>query len=88
LGYITSTNENLTLFSKKIIGQNWSEVKELMVLNNFNQFEIETIEGTENYFYENIWLFLNIDYGKVFKVELGAVFIDKEDSFDWKFNPN
>ena len=85
LGYITSTNEDLVLFGKKIIGHNWSDVKVLLTEKKLFQFETEIVDGTENYFFENNWLFVNVDYGKVFKIEIGAIFTDNDDDFDWKF---
>ena len=85
LGYITSTNENLELFGSKVIGKEWNEVKSLLEQNKLTQFEAEVVDGTENYFFENNWLFVNVDYGTVFKLEIGAIFTDNEDDFDWKF---
>jgi hypothetical protein len=85
LGYITSTNENLNLFGSKVIGKEWSEVKSLLEQKKLTQFEAEVVDGTENYFFENNWLFVNVDYGTVFKLEIGAIFTDNEDDFDWKF---
>jgi hypothetical protein len=82
LGYITSTNESLELFGNKIIGENWSDVKTILAEKKLTQFETEVVDGTENYFFENNWLFVNVDYGKVFK---SAIFTDNEDDFDWKF---
>jgi hypothetical protein len=85
LGYITSSNENLELFGSKVIGKEWSEVKSLLEQKKLTQFEAEVVDGTENYFFENNWLFVNVDYGTVFKLEIGAIFTDNEDDFDWKF---
>lgn len=85
LGYITSTNENLELFGENIIGKKWSDVKKVLTEKKLTQFETEIVEGTENYFFENNWLFINVDYGTVFKIEIGAIFTDNNDDFDWKF---
>jgi hypothetical protein len=85
LGYITSSNENLELFGSKVIGKEWNEVKSLLEQKKLTQFEAEVVDGTENYFFENNWLFVNVDYGTVFKLEIGAIFTDNEDDFDWKF---
>lgn len=86
LGYITSTNENLLLFGEKLIGKNWTDVKNVLTDKKLTQFETELVDGTENYFFESNWLFVNVDYGQVFKIEIGAIFTDNEDDFDWKFN--
>lgn len=84
LGYITSTNNELQLFETKIIGQPWSEVQNVLRNNKLSDFETEVVDGTENYFFEDNWLFVNVDYDLVFKIELGAVF-NNQDEFDWKF---
>lgn len=86
LGYITSTNETLELFGKRIMGLNWSDVNSFLIEKNLKQYETEVVDGTENYFFETNWLFINVDYGQVNKIEIGAVFSDSNDDFDWKFN--
>lgn len=84
LGYITSIHQNLELFGQKIIGQKWKDVKVLFSNNKMTQYETEIVDGTENYFFEDNWIFVNVDYNKVFKIEIGAVF-NNSDEFDWKF---
>ncbi|MFD2891528.1 hypothetical protein ACFS5J_05800 [Flavobacterium chuncheonense] len=84
LGYITSTNPNLELFGTTIIGKPWVEVKALLQDNKLTKFDTEVVDGTENYFFEENWLFVNVDYTEVFKIEIGAIFTD-DDEFDWKF---
>jgi len=84
LGYITSTNNELELFDSKIIGKPWSEIQNLLNQNKLSDFETDVVDGTENYFFEDNWLFVNVDYDLVFKIELGAVF-NNQDEFDWKF---
>ncbi|NHN27801.1 hypothetical protein FIA58_019155 [Flavobacterium jejuense] len=84
LGYITSSNDQLELFDSKVIGKSWDEIQNLLVQNKLSNFETEIVDGTENYFFEDNWLFVNVDYGLVFKIELGAVF-NNQDEFDWKF---
>lgn len=84
LGYITSTNNELELYDSKIIGKPWSEIQNLLNQNKLSDFETEVVDGTENYFFEDNWLFVNVDYDLVFKIELGAVF-NNQDEFDWKF---
>lgn len=84
LGYITSTNEQLELFGTKIIGQKWSDIQKILKANKLSDFETEEVDGTENYFFEDYWLFVNVDYDLVFKIEIGAVFTN-QDEFDWKF---
>src|SRR5690606_16815070 len=85
LGYIIAQHPELTLFGETFIGKPWIEVQTLLTTNKITRLEAEVIDGTENYFSEENWLFINVDYGQVYKVELGAVFKEKEDDFDWKF---
>jgi hypothetical protein len=85
LGYIIAQHPNLILFGEIIIGKTWEEVKTLLATNKITKLETEIVEGTENYFSEDNWLFINADYGEVFKIELGAVFKEKDDDFEWKF---
>lgn len=85
LGYIIAQHPNLTLFGETFIGKTWEEVQSLLATNKITKLETELVEGTENYFSEENWLFINADYGQVFKIELGAVFKEKDDDFDWKF---
>ena len=85
LCYIIAQHPNLTLFGETFIGKTWEEVKTLLATNKITKLETELVEGTENYFSEDNWLFINADYGQVFKIELGAVFKEKDDDFDWKF---
>lgn len=85
LGYIIAQHPNLILFGEIVIGKTWEEVKTLLATNKITKLETEIVEGTENYFSEDNWLFINADYGEVFKIELGAVFKEKDDDFEWKF---
>jgi hypothetical protein len=84
LGYITSTNPNLSLFSNNIIGQNWETIKDLLADNKLVKPEVETVDGVSQFFYEDYWLFLHVEYNEVVKIEVGAVF-NRNDEFDWKF---
>lgn len=85
LGYIVAQHPDLILFGETFIGKPWIEVQTLLTTNKITRLETEVVDGTENYFSEENWLFINVDYGQVYKVELGAVFKEKEDDFDWKF---
>jgi hypothetical protein len=84
LGYITTTNPAVKLFNTLIIGKNWSEVYPVLEKNKFKSFETDTSEGMVSYFNEENWLFIHVDYNEIVKIEVGAVFSDK-DEFDWKF---
>ena len=84
LGYVTTTNSVVKLFNTNIIGKNWSEVYPVLEKNKVKSFETDTSEGMMSYFNEENWLFIHVDYNEIVKIEVGAVFSDK-DEFDWKF---
>ncbi|WP_297868072.1 hypothetical protein [uncultured Flavobacterium sp.] len=85
LGYMTTSNSMLKLFNTSLIGKNWSEVYPILEKNKVKYFESDTSEGILSYFNEENWLFFHLDYNEIVKIELGAVFKEKEDDFDWKF---
>ena len=84
LGYVSTTNSVVKLFNTTIIGKNWSEVYPVLEKNKVKSFETDTSEGMMSYFNEENWLFIHVDYNEIVKIEVGAVFSDK-DEFDWKF---
>jgi hypothetical protein len=84
LGYMTTTNPAVKLVNTLIIGKNWSEVYPVLEKNKVKSFETDTSEGMMSYFNEENWLFIHVDYNEIVKIEVGAVFSDK-DEFDWKF---
>ena len=81
LGYIISSNPELTLLDKKVIGNNVEGVKQDLP---FKTWEQEDFDSTENHFNESNWLTLQSEYGIIIRVEIGANINDK-DEFDWKF---
>lgn len=85
LGYMTTSNPIIKLFTTTLIGKNWSEVYSILEKNKIKPFESDTAEGVVSYFNEENWLFFHVDYNEIVKIELGAVFKEKEDDFDWKF---
>ncbi|MCL9769834.1 hypothetical protein NAT47_05345 [Flavobacterium sp. HXWNR69] len=85
LGYMTTSNPIVKLFNTSLISKNWSEVYPILEKNKVKYFESDTIEGILSYFNEENWLFFHLDYNEIIKIELGAVFKEKEDDFDWKF---
>lgn len=85
LGYMTTSNSMVKLFNTSLIGKNWSEVYPILEKNKVKYFESDTSEGLLSYFNEENWLFFHLDYNEIVKIELGAVFKEKEDDFDWKF---
>lgn len=85
LGYMTTSISMVKLFNTSLIGKNWSEVYPILEKNKVKYFESDTSEGILSYFNEENWLFFHLDYNEIVKIELGAVFKEKEDDFDWKF---
>ena len=81
LGYIISSNPELTLLDKKVIGKNVEAVKSELP---FKTWELEDFDSTENHFNESNWLTLQSEYGIIIRAEIGANINDK-DEFDWKF---
>lgn len=81
LGYIISSNPEITILDKKIIGRNVDEIKNDLP---FKSWEVETFDSTENHFNESNWLILQTEYNEVIRVEIGAIIKDN-DEFDWKF---
>ena len=84
LGYMTTTNPIVKLFNTTIISKNWSDIFSLLGKNKIKPFETDTVEGMTRYFNEENWLFFHVDYNEIVKIEIGAVFSDK-DEFDWRF---
>jgi hypothetical protein len=84
LGYLTTTNPIVKLFNTSLIGKNWSDVFPVLEKHKVKSFETDTVEGMMSYFNEENWLFVHVDYNEIVKIEVGAVFSDK-DEFDWRF---
>lgn len=81
LGYIITSNLEVLLLDKKIIGRNVSELKQELP---FKTWEQEDFDSTENHFNESNWLILQSEFGIVIRAEIGAI-INDNDEFDWKF---
>lgn len=84
-GYIISSNPELELFGEKIIDVPIGKVEELLKSKNFKTMEIESFDSVDNYFNESNWMIFQVEYNEVIRFELGAVFNEKSDEFDWKF---
>ncbi|MET3046933.1 hypothetical protein [Flavobacterium covae] len=85
LGYIISSNPDLILFEKTILAQPINEIKELLNTRKLKPLEIESFDSVDNYFNESNWMIFQVEYGSVIRFELGAVFNDHSDEFEWKF---
>ena len=81
LGYIISSNPELLLLDKKIIGRNCIELKTALP---FKSWEVEDFDSTENHFNESNWLTFQSEFGQVIRVEIGAI-INDNDELEWKF---
>lgn len=81
LGYIRSSNANLTIGGHKIIDQKIDEVRDKINLAS-NFWEKEEYDFFTTYFNESNWLTLNVEYGSVTGIELGVPFKNDE-AYDW-----
>lgn len=84
LGYAICSNPELRLFGKAVIGREVAGVKQDLLSQHFKGWEQEDFDLAENHFNEDHWLILQSEFGKIVKVEIGAIINDK-DEFDWKF---
>ena len=82
LGYIITSHPESTVLGMKIMGRDVAEVKNELP---FKTWEQEDFDSTENHFNESNWLVLQSEYGKIIRIEIGAIINDK-DEFEWKFN--
>jgi hypothetical protein len=81
LGYIITSNSQATLFEKEVIGKNIEQIKSELP---FKSWELEEFDSTENHFNESNWLIFQSEFGRIIRVEIGAIIKDN-DEFDWKF---
>lgn len=81
LGYLITSNPELLLLDKKIIGKKVEEVKTELP---FKSWEQEDFDSVENHFNESNWLILQSEFGEIIRLEIGAIIKDN-DEFDWKF---
>lgn len=86
LGYIICSHPELELFSEKIIGKEWSLVEQVLASKSIKSLEKENFDTVDNYFNESNWMIFQVEFAEIIRFELGAVFNEKEDEFDWKFN--
>lgn len=84
-GYVITSHPDAELFSEKIIGKSWLETEKLLNDKNIKSLEKENFDSVDNYFNESNWMIFQVEYNEVIRFELGAVFNEKADEFDWKF---
>ena len=83
-GYVITTNPEATLLGNPMIGGDVLAIKQFLFENGLSKWEQEDYDMAENHFNEANWLILQSEFGKVVKLELGAIINDK-DEFEWKF---
>lgn len=81
LGYIITSNAEVTVLNQKVIGEDIDKVKADLP---FTTWEIEEFDSTENHFNESNWLILQSEFNTIIRAEVGAIIKDN-DEFDWKF---
>ena len=81
LGYIITSNPEVILLDKKVIGRNITKLKQELP---FKTWEKEDFDSTENHFNERNWLILQSEFDVVIRVEIGAI-INDNDEFNWKY---
>lgn len=81
LGYMITSNPEVTLLDKKVIGLDVETIKKELP---FKSWEEEDFDSTENHFNESNWLVLQSEFGKIIRVEIGAI-INDNDEFEWKY---
>lgn len=84
LGYLITSNPELILLDKKVIGRPVAEVKKELEAKGWTQWEKEEFDTLENFFNEPNWTILQAEFDEVVKVEVGAI-INNKDEFEWKF---
>ncbi len=82
-GYIISSHPEVSLYGKPVIGQTVESVKADLP-KAFKTWENERFDLATNHFNEANWLILQEEFGQIAKVEMGAVFNDK-DEVEWAF---
>jgi hypothetical protein len=84
LGYIIGASASLELLGASVIGQPWEDVYKTLAAAGIKDFEKEAGDITEAYFNEANWLLVQVEFGDVTRVEVGAI-INNKDEFEWKF---
>ncbi|MEZ0005034.1 hypothetical protein ABH942_000377 [Flavobacterium sp. 28YEA47A] len=84
LGYLTTSNPDLQLFDKEIIGRPAAAVLKELEAIGWTKWEKGEFEMQETFFNESNWTIFYAEYNEIVKVEVGAIFNDK-DEFEWKF---
>jgi len=82
LGYIRSSNPDLSYKNKKIIGKSISEAFDIFDNIPKDSWQITEYDFWIDYFNEDWWIILRCDYSEVTQLELGVPFRN-EDEYNW-----
>jgi len=82
LGYIRSSNPELTYLGKGIIGTPIEKAKTEILENLISEWEVEDFDFFSTHFNEKYWIVLNTEYEDVTDVELGVP-LDDDDKYKW-----
>lgn len=82
LGYIYSASPHLTFNGIKIIDQDADWVKSEVFGGIVKKWEIEEYDFWSTHSDDDNWLTLNVEFGKVSSVEIGAPWKNEEE-YDW-----
>lgn len=84
LGYLICSHENLLFLNDKVIDSEIATFKNNLIDKGIKQWETEVFDSIENYFNESNWLTLQCEFGRIVRVEIGAIF-DQNDEMQFKF---
>ena len=79
-GYVRSNNPNISFNGQKVIDTKVTDAKALF--EKCKLWEKETYDFFTTYFNEENWIILNVQYDRVFEIELGVPI--KNNEFQWK----
>lgn len=82
LGYMRTSNPNLTFNGKKIIGSKVDFAKKEIFGGIVDEWEVEEYDFFITHSNEEVWVTLNEEFGEVSVVEVGVTFSDGE-NYDW-----
>ncbi len=82
LTYIVSKNPKLNYGGQKLIGIDTEIVKNKIFAELATEWEVETYESFQTYFYEPYWLTLRSEFGEISEIEMGVPF-KNENEYDW-----
>jgi hypothetical protein len=82
MGYAITSSPDALLLGHTIVG---AAITELLEVLPFSSWETEDFDSVTNYFNESNWLTLQVEYGQVIRVEIGALIDEVSDVFLWRF---